>query len=214
MTMTIKRSFSTSLINLSDNNQANLSENIAIPETVAVPSQNSAQENQLKEAEKRIDQVGKIVNDVHTVYDDKQEKLLKEVNIIVDKNISDLSDETSSKLNKYTNEYTNYEKEHSDRPYELRAREHMFVDKVIDTLKADSALPSTVARELDVKKEENIKLRKDLDILGEYNIHFAEEEDELKEMKNKKEDSNKSGSLIDDYADVSTEMPSYMDPED
>lgn len=66
---------------------------------------------------------------------------------------------------------------------------------------------------------ENFYLQTNIAILtGRNNLFTTTDKDKAKEIITLKEELVKeqknSGSLIDDFADTSTEMPSYMDPED
>lgn len=84
----------------------------------------------------------------------------------------------------------------------------------------DDALSEETREELLHIEQKIKKSRYDYKLIREYKKEYEKELNDFEQKKNEiieiknKISKDKPKSLIEDYADTSTEMPSYMDPED
>lgn len=100
-------------------------------------------------------------------------------------------------------------------PTEMRLN-RVNLENKIETSKRIGNMLSFTANDLGPEHKRLFELRENLSMANEnlVNKHIDNVNVGIELEKEIKKEENRGGSLIDDYADTSTEMPSYMDPED
>lgn len=172
---------------------------------------------EINSQDKRIERISDIVNSKLIDLDNKINKTDEDLNNLIDEHVGLLSDETSEKLYDIAQKHAKLRDVLEDAENKpganldqiTRASRELDINKFSDeihTLLQDDKLWIQLEQQLQDMKKDVDTLKNDNKISNEHLKHYNDEVKEFKE--------NKNESIIDDFADFSTEMPSYTDPED
>jgi len=230
--ITFSKQFSSKFPLLADNsersnNQAEQSTSTQETSQIQQSEQNISElVNELESMENRIERATNITNSKFNDVDYKIEATNTRLNEVLDSNIDFLSDETSDILDKISDKQVkDREKMDSLREQSSASLDNVeYASRLIDiganrsianAMLDDPALPQPVAQQISDLLDDNKSSKEDVKICMEYLKELDKEKIELKEKEKQLEEiENNNRSIIDDFADVNAEMPSYMDPDD
>lgn len=238
---TLSKQFSSKFPLLADNSERSINEveqGSSTQETSQIEeSEQKISElvNELENLENRIERATNITNSKFNDVDHKIEATKTRLDEVIDSNINSLSDETSNLLSRLSDKQVEDREKIDSLMQEDPANVDSFAyasrlldiganRSVANAMLDDPALPLPVSQQISDLLQDNKSSGEDVKLCMEYLKELDKEKKEFKDKEKELEQQEKqleelenkedNRSVVDDFADVNAEMPSYMDPED